>query len=167
RNDDRVLATTDGSAFRLVARLLVPVRYPAVAVAGGLVYVIGGRTATGDANLVQAVDPRAGTTRIVGQLVHGLSHASAFVLGDTLLVAGGRTAGVAQDAVWRLDLARGTATRAGRLPYPVSDMASTGVDGVAYLIGGEQVGPLASVITVHWRSTIWEVRRHPANHDNG
>jgi len=149
RNDDRVLATTDGSAFRLEARLFVPVRYPAVAVAGGLVYVIGGRTATGDANLVQAVDPRAGTTRIVGHLVHGLSHASAFVLGDTLLVAGGRTAGVAQDAVWRLDLARGTATRAGRLPYPVSDMASTVVDGVAYLIGGEQVGPLASVITVH------------------
>ena len=97
---------------------------------------------------MQAVNPRSGATRILGHLVRGLSHASAFVVGDALLVAGGRSAGVAQDAVWRLDLARGTATEVGRLPYRVSDMASAVVDGIAYLIGGEQVGPIASIIAV-------------------
>jgi Kelch motif len=153
RNDDRVLATSDGRTFRQVARLVVPVRYPAVAVSNGIVYVIGGRTDAGDSNLVQAMNPRTGTTRIVGHLARGLSHASAFVVGDVLLVAGGRTAGVAQDAVWHIDLTRGTATEVGRLPYRVSDMASAVVDGVAYLIGGEQVGPIASIITVLDRTT--------------
>ena len=89
RDDARVLATTDGHTFRLVALLDVGVRYPAVAVAAGLVYVIGGRADTGDSDLIQAVDPGSGATRIVGHLAHGLSHASAFVVGDELIVAGG------------------------------------------------------------------------------
>ena len=148
RDDDRVLATTDGHTFRLVARLIVGVRYPAVAVASGLVYVIGGRTDAGDSDVIQAIDPRSGVTRIVGHLAHGLSHASAFVVDEALLIAGGRAAGVAQDAVWRIDLARRTASAVGRLPYRVSDMASAVVDGVAYLIGGEGLGPIASIITV-------------------
>ena len=47
RSDDRVLVTTDGRHFRTVARLLVAVRYPAVAAIGGVVYVIGGSTPSG------------------------------------------------------------------------------------------------------------------------
>jgi len=148
RDDARVLATTDGHIFRPVALLDVGVPYPAVAVAGGLVYVIGGRTDAGDSDAIQALDPRGGASRIVGHLPHGLSHASAFVVGDALIVAGGRAAGVAQNAVWRIDLAHGTATAVGRLPYRVSDMASAVVDGVAYLIGGEGSGPIASIVTV-------------------
>lgn len=148
RDDDRVIATTDGHTFRLVARLVVGVRYPAVAVVGGTVYVIGGTTNLGDSDLIQAVDPRSGKTRIVGHLRHGLSHASAFVVGGQLLVAGGRAGGLAQDAVWRYDPARGTATAVGRLPYRVSDMASVEVGGIAYLIGGEAPGPVASIIAV-------------------
>ena len=50
--DGRVLATTDGRQFRVVARLLVPVRYPAVAVLGGLVYVAGGSTASGVTSVI-------------------------------------------------------------------------------------------------------------------
>ena len=65
-----------------------------------------------------------------------------------MIVAGGRAGGVAQDAVWRIDLAHGSATAVGRLPYRVSDMASAVVDGVAYLIGGEGSGPIASIVTV-------------------
>ena len=44
RPDLRVLATTDGRSFRVVAHLLVGVRYPAVAVVGSLIYVVGGST---------------------------------------------------------------------------------------------------------------------------
>lgn len=148
RDDVSVLATTDGNTFRVVARLLVGVRYPAVAVESGVVYVIGGRTGVGDSAVIQAIDPRTGVVRIVGHLSHGLSHASAFVVGGVLFIAGGRTAGVAQDAVWRFDVARGTAAEIGRLPYRVSDMAAVVSGGNAYLIGGEESGPVASIITV-------------------
>jgi len=148
RDDVSVLATTDGLTFRVVARLLVGVRYPAVAVVSGVVYVIGGRTSVGDSAAIQAIDPRTGVVRIVGHLSHGLSHASAFVVGGVLFIAGGRTAGVAQDAVWRFDVARGTAAEIGRLPYQVSDMAAVVTGGNVYLIGGEESGPVASIITV-------------------
>ena len=142
RPDVRVLATTDGSHFRIVANLLVGVRYPAVGVVGGVVYVIGGSTPLGDTSVIQAVDPLTGVVRIVGHLAHELSHASA------LVVAGGRAGGRAQDALWQLDVGSGTVTRVGRLPYAVSDMAAGVVDGTGYLIGGEGLGPVASIITL-------------------
>jgi hypothetical protein len=148
RPDDRVLATTDGRHFRTVATLIVGVRYPAVAVVGGMVYVIGGSTLSADTDLIQAVDPLTGVVRIVGHLAHRLSHASAFVLGGTLLIAGGRVAGRAQDRLWQLDIASGIVTSAGQLPYPVSDAAMAVIAGTGYLIGGEGVGPLASIITI-------------------
>lgn len=148
RPDDRVLATNDGRHFQTVAKLIVGVRYPAVAVVGGTVYVVGGSTPAGDSRVIQSVDPHTSVVRIVGHLVGGLSHASALVAGQALLIAGGRAAGRTQDGLWRFDLATATVTRIGRLPYPVSDMATAVVDGVGYLIGGEDRGPLASIITV-------------------
>lgn len=36
----------------------------------------------------------------------------------------------------------------GQLPYAVSDMAAAVVGGIGYLIGGEGLGPVASIITV-------------------
>jgi len=151
RPDARVLATTDGGRFRAVAMLAVGVRYPAVAVVGGLVYVIGGSTPSGDSSVIQEIDPHTGLVRIVGHLTDGLSHASALVVGGALLIAGGRKGGSAQDALWELDVARGTVTRIGRLPYAVSDMAAVVVGGIGYLIGGEGLAPVASIITVSMR----------------
>ena len=148
RSDGAVLATSDGRSFRLVAQLVVAVRYPAVAVAGGRVYVFGGSTPAGDTAVIQAVDPSTGLVRIAGHLPHGLSHASALAIRGALLIAGGREAGRAQDAVWLFDAASGTVTRVGTLPYAVSDMASVVAGGTGYLIGGEAFGPLASIISV-------------------
>ena len=148
RPDDRVLVTTDGQHFRRVARLIVGVRYPAVAVLGGMVYVVGGSTPAGDTRVIQSIDPRTGVVRVVGHLPKGLSHASALVVGDVLLIAGGRVAGRAQDVLWRFDPAALSVTRIGRLPYAVSDAAAAVLDGVGYLIGGEDHGPLASIITL-------------------
>ena len=146
--DARVLATTRGQTFRVVAKLVVAVRYPAVVGVGGWVYVIGGSTASGDTRIIQAVDPRTGVVRIVGHLVHGLSHASAFVIGGAVILAGGRAAGRPQNGIWRLDAASGTVTPIGRMPYAVSDAAAAVFDGIGYLIGGEGRGPIASVITI-------------------
>lgn len=151
RPDRRVLASTDGRHFRIVGKLLVGVRYPAVAVVAGRVYVIGGSTRSGDTRVIQAFDPRTGVVRIVGHLRRGLSHASALVVGGALLVAGGRVAGRAQNGLWRFDVATGAVAPAGRLPYAVSDMAVAVVDGIGYLIGGERFHAVASIITVTTR----------------
>jgi hypothetical protein len=149
--DRRVLATTDGVHFKVIASLITGVRYPAVAAIGGLVYVIGGSTAAGDTTAIQMVDPRTGAVRIVGHLSHGLAHASAFVVGGALLIAGGITGGRAQDGLWRLDPTSGVVRQVGRLPYAVSDMAVVVAGTSGYLIGGETPGLVASIITVSVR----------------
>ncbi len=146
--DRRVLATTDGRHFTVIATLLIGVRYPAVAVAGTLVYVIGGSTPAGDESAIQVFDPATGHVRILGHLARGLGYASAFVLGGALILAGGRTAGRAQDAILELDPATGRTHQVGRLPYRVSDSASVVIGGVAYLIGGEDSGPLDTIISI-------------------
>ena len=146
--DPRVLATTDGRTFTTVATLKVGVRYPAVAVFAGLVYVIGGSTLAGDSNVIQTLDPRTNKVRIAGHLPRGLSHASAFVVGGVLLIAGGQSAGHAQDGLWQLDTATGLVARVGRLPYAVSDAAEVVQGGTGYLIGGEGAERLATIIEV-------------------
>lgn len=149
RPDRTVLATSDGTRFRTVATLAVGVRYPAVIVAAGWLYVIGGGTPAGDLTDIQAVDPTTGSVRIVGHLPHGLSHASTLVVGGEVLIAGGRRNGQVQDELWRLDTASGVVVRVGQLPYPVSDAAAVVVDGVGYLIGGEgTAGPLAAIVSL-------------------
>lgn len=146
--DGRVLATADGHDLRTIGRLIVPVRYPAVAVFNGLVYVIGGAPPRGDTNVIQELDPATGRVRIVGHLPHPLSHASAMVIGTTVLIAGGRSAGRAQDQLLQLVPATGAVSVVGRLPGPVSDMAAVVVGGVGYLIGGETTSPIASIVTI-------------------
>ena len=146
--DRRVLATTDGIHFSTIATLLVGVRYPAVAVLNGLIYVIGGSTPAGSSAAIQELNPHTGSVRLVGHLAHGLSDASAFVLGESLFIAGGRTAGRAQDALLELNATTGGVRQVGRLPYAVADLAVVVVGTTGYLIGGETPGLVASVITV-------------------
>jgi N-acetylneuraminic acid mutarotase len=146
-----VLATTDGTRFRVVARLAVPVRYPAVAAVGGVVYIVGGSTPTGDTRAIQVLDPLSGEVRVIGHLPAAMSHAAALAIDGTVFIAGGRVAGRAQNAVWRLDTSAGTVTRVARLPYGLSDAAAVVVDGTGYLIGGEGGSPVASILelTMH------------------
>jgi hypothetical protein len=96
RPDAAVLATTDGRAFRTVAALRVPVRYPAVAALGGKIYVFGGEAVTGPhagvpVNTIQAVDPARHSSTIVGQLPEPLAGALAVTLGGEVFVAGGES----------------------------------------------------------------------------
>lgn len=146
--DARVLATTDGSGFRIVATLKIGVRYAAVAALNGLVFVVGGTTGSADVGAIQVIDPVAGTVKVIGRLPESLSHATALVVGGRLLIAGGRHGGRAQDTIWQLDTRTGVVTRVGRLPRPLSDAAAAAVGGVGYLIGGEANVPVASIISL-------------------
>lgn len=145
-----VLATTDGRSFRVVARLPIGVRYPAVAAVGGAVYVVGGELATtegtlsgGQTDAVQRVDPSTGQARVIGHLGSGLGHATAFALGGRLFVAGGRHGATATSAVIAVDLTTGRAHRVARLPVALSDAGVAVTGSTAWLVGGETSGPAA------------------------
>jgi hypothetical protein len=96
RPDASVLATTGGRAFRTVATLRVPVRYPAVAALGGKIFVFGGEAVTGPhagapVTTIQAVDPVRHTCTVVGQLPVPLAGAAAATLRGEVFVAGGES----------------------------------------------------------------------------
>jgi outer membrane protein assembly factor BamB len=96
RPDAPVLATTDGRTFTTVARLPVPVRYPAVAALGGQIYVFGGQTVGGSrpgapVSVIQAVDPARRTAAVIGRLPEPLAGAAAVTVGGELFVAGGES----------------------------------------------------------------------------
>lgn len=96
RPDPAVLATTDGHAFRRVATLPVPVRYPAVAALAGQIYVFGGQAVTGPhagapLDTIQAVDPGKGTAHVVGRLPVPLAGSVAVTVRGEVFVAGGES----------------------------------------------------------------------------
>ncbi|HEY4752925.1 MAG TPA: hypothetical protein VIH37_06535, partial [Candidatus Limnocylindrales bacterium] len=135
--DPSVLATRDGVQFSVIGRLAVPVRYPAVAVAGGKVYLFGGATASGETDVVQAIDPMTGRVRVVARLPQPVTEATAFMLGGRILVAGGMRSGRPSAAILAFDPPTGMTSAAGRLPEAVADAGCAVVGETAYLIGGE------------------------------
>jgi hypothetical protein len=143
--DPRVLATTDGRHFRVVARLPVPVRYAAVAAAAGRIWVFGGQTAAGATNAIQRIDPAAGAAAVVGHLPRPLQGAAGISLNGEIYVAGGTGAagaaegagGTASRAVYQFDPENLRTTSAGELPVPVAYAGAAVTGGEAYLIGGE------------------------------
>jgi hypothetical protein len=152
-----VLSTKDGTHFSEVGQLAVPVRYPAVAVDGSRLLVIGGETgATPGAAAqtavddIQSVDLHTGQASVVGHMPRPISHASTATLDGTVFVFGGRSGGNVVDTVYDLSVSAGgvVASQAGSLPLPTSDMGVTMLGQTAYLIGGEgQLGqPGRSVI---------------------
>lgn len=148
RADPRVLVTTDGSRFTVVARLPVAVRYAAVAVVGSRVLVIGGTSAIGDTEVIQSIDLARGTAAVVGRLPESISHATAVLVGGVVVVAGGRHSGRSLDSVLEVDPTSLSVRVAGRLPRAESDAAGVVIDGVVYLVGGETNRPLATIVTI-------------------
>lgn len=141
--DREVLATTDGSHFRGVAALAVPVRYPAVAVLGRKIYVIGGQSATGAAvDTVQVVDPAAHTASVAGRLPSPLAGAVAATLDGTVYVAGGDTSTSAGGlhpvaGVLAFRPSSGTFLAAGSLREAVGYAGAAVVGGRLWILGGE------------------------------
>ncbi|MDQ1679530.1 MAG: hypothetical protein QOI42_389 [Frankiaceae bacterium] len=145
-----VLATTDGVHFRVVGRLPVTVRYPAVAVTGTTIWVIGGDHALAPTDVVQRIDTTTGRISLVGHLAHALGHASAWTRADgTVLVAGGRLTGDRlSGAVSRFDTRTLALTTVASLPRPTADMGVSVLNGVAYLFGGEAASRITSIVSV-------------------
>jgi hypothetical protein len=150
-----VLATTDGTRFSTAGQLAQPVRYPAVTVLDGKVWVIGGLLGITETNAgaqtpdVQRFDPATGRTVIVGRLPVALAHAAAVVIDGQLFVAGGKVDGQPQSQIYRIDPQTGVVTLAGVLPGPRADCGVYASDGRAWLLGGEladPTGPLDSVV---------------------
>ena len=141
-----VLTTKDGATFNPLGQLPVPVRYPAAAVVGHQLLVIGGETGSAPTTAaevgtddIQAADVGTGQVTIAGHLPVPLSHASAAVLDGSIYVFGGRSAGHVVDTVYKLVVGPlgYSATSAGSLPLPTSDMAVATLGQTVYLIGGE------------------------------
>ncbi len=142
-----VLATTDGTHFRRVATLPVPVRYPAVVALAGELLAFGGQTrsapsATTATDDIQMVDPSSGRARVVGHLPQPLYGASAFVIGGTAYVAGGQAPGGA--TLTTIDAfvpATGKVLAAGLLPqadaFAGYTTVGTGRGAIGYMVGGE------------------------------
>jgi hypothetical protein len=136
--DPAVLATSNGTVFRTVARLPVPVRYAAVAGTGRQVYVFGGQTPAGPSRLIQRVDLATHRAAVVGRLPAPVTGATAFTLADRIFIAGGRAGpGPASTrTVLAYNPARHSAVPAGTLPVPVSNAASAVIGGTAFVVGG-------------------------------
>ena len=143
-----VLRTTDGTTFTTVSVLPEAVRYPAVAMLGTTLYVIGGQSASGETNAIQAVDITTGSARVVVRMPAPISHAAAVTIDGAVYVLGGRRAGAALDEMARFDATTGALTAVGRLPLALSDAGVATAGDTAYLIGGEAATQLTSVVEV-------------------
>lgn len=151
--DGQVLATTDGTTFRAVGQLAVPVRYGAAAVAGGYLWVVGGVTgtsegSTAETDAVQKLDLATGTATVVAHLPAPMGHAAAVTVGGQVFVLGGRSGSTPSDTIWRIDPSTGTPTPAGHLPQALSDAGAVVIGDSAYLVGGEVSGPEAPLDSI-------------------
>ena len=150
---DTVLATTDGRHFRLLAHLLLAVRYPAVAVVGRSVYLFGGLESGGEytgtfSRSVQRVNLVTGRASIVGQLPTSYAHAMATVRDGQVFVLGGSTPAAASNAILRFNPATGRVSRAGTLPEHVADGGVATIGDATYILGGINGAPLTTVCVV-------------------
>ena len=169
--EPQVLATTDGTHFRTVANLAVPVRYPAVVAQGGLLYVFGGQTASAGSattatDAVQVVDPAAHTAKVVAHLPQPMYGAGAFVLGGSLYVAGGQVpGGVTLTTIDAFVPTSRKVLNAGTLPQAEAfggyATVGTGKSAVGYIVGGEvatQSGPTQAGIGSGTLQTVLSLR---------
>ncbi len=154
-----VLATTDGTSFRTLAQLPQPVRYPALAVLGHTLWVLGGLAASNGASgqpvaTIQRVDLATGQASLAGDLPEPLTGAAAVDLAGHLLLVGGRTATGDSTAVFGLVPQGGSATDprtllarpVGQLAQGVAHAAVGVVGHTAWVLGGETAGtPVATV----------------------
>ena len=168
--DPTVLSTSDGHTFHEAGSLPVPVRYPAVAAAGGKLYVFGGQAISGaeagrPVNDVQMIDPATHKGTVIAHLSEPLQAAAAFVLAGHIYLAGGdsttaqpsapgvgttqlsppvRAAGAGGlttvSTIWAFDPVTKRTLAAGHLQVPVSHAGVTVLGSRAWLVGGESGG---------------------------
>ena len=150
---DTVLATSDERDFRPLAHLPRAVRYPAVAVVGRSVFLLGGLEAGGEytgtfSRSIQRVSLVTGRASIVGNLPTSYAHAMATVRDGQVFVLGGSTPAGASNAILRFNPATGRVSRAGTLPEHVADGGVATIGDTTYIVGGINGGSLTAVCVV-------------------
>ena len=131
-----VLATSDGGTFTTVAKLPVAVRDPAVAVAGGVIYVFGG------ARRGQVpVTPTSPPTSTKATTTSGPTSL------PTTVTPHPATTWVPVADIQRVDPVTGQATVVGQLPLALQGAAAVTIEGHVYIAGGR--GPAGL------NGTIW------------
>lgn len=148
RWNTQVLATRDGQHFRVAARLAVPVRYAASAVADGRIWVFGGQTAAGPTDVIQRIDPATGAAAVAGHLPQPVQGATVIGLRGRIYVAGGATAQGTSATVYQFDPVTARVAVAGELPVPVGYAGEAATGGAGYLIGGEDHGRPVPAVTI-------------------
>ncbi len=172
--DAQVLMTADGSNFTGIGPLPVPVRYPAVAALGNMIYVFGGEAIGGPqdgkpVDVVQAINTATRTIRSESwKLPVPLEGASAFTINNEMFVAGGQsttpepiTPGVGTtqvpgvsvpnssltyNTIWAVDTVQHKFLPAGRLQLPVSNTGVAVIGSRAWLVGGESNNQIVSTV---------------------
>jgi YVTN family beta-propeller protein len=136
---DTIVAYTSEHGPRIVARLPVGLRYPAVGAADGRLIIAGGTTPTSHASrTIYSFDPVAATVTKIGDLAQPVTHASAAGIGNEVIVAGGQNGShEPQAAIIAIDAATHRVRDAGTLLTARSDAALVNANGRLLLIGGK------------------------------
>jgi hypothetical protein len=137
-----IYATTDGTHFRLVARLPEGLRYPAVATAAGRIVIAGGAGTGGPTAGVYELDPQSRAVTRIGSLPLALAHAAAVAVGPVVYLVGGTDAASnpSRDVI-RIDPRTSKVAIVGRTE-PVADAAVAG----RYLVGGTRDGSVTATV---------------------
>ncbi len=143
-----ILAWRPGASIKVVGTLPKPLRYAAVAAAGGKLTIAGGTSNEEASRDIYRFDPAAGTLAKIGLLPHPLTHAAAAALGATVYVFGGREASPTSqtDRIVAIE-ADGKVAGAGRLPHAESDLTAVALGESIVLAGGrDRAGVVQSAI---------------------
>lgn len=126
------------------------VRYPAVAIQGGNLFVMGGLTDAGSTSRILEISPSGGI-KAAGNLPVALHRAAAGVLGGAVYVFGGYDGQSYFSTIYRIDPVTGRVSLAGHLPQAWSYGAVASTGGSVLLLGGENAqGALSTV----WKVTL-------------
>lgn len=132
-----VLRSTDGVNWTAFASLMNGVRYPAVTIAEGALWIFGGSANDVATAIVQRIDLATGAVAQAGTLPAALSASAAATVNGVIVLAGGRVNDKAVAGIWTYNPANNTTTEVGSLPSPVSNHVMVAVGDTAYVIGGE------------------------------
>ncbi|MCL6511550.1 MAG: DUF1668 domain-containing protein [Anaerolineae bacterium] len=132
-----VVSPFESSRWHLRASIRTARTRPAVAVAKGKIYVIGGEVNRAPSSEVLVYDPQLDSWQEIAGKPTPVMNTQAAVIGDTLYVPGGTTAdSMATDRVEALDLKTGEWKVLPPLPRPVTGHAVVAFDDRLYVIGG-------------------------------
>ncbi len=145
-----IVAWRPGESSRIVARLPAPVRYAAVAAAGGRLVIAGGSLESGVASAaVYEFTPGARAPVRIGTLPAATTHAAAAALGGVVYVLGGR--GAALDSptarIVAVDVGSREVREAGSLSSARSDLTAVSVGNRLLLAGGRGAAGTESTVS--------------------